>query len=138
MDPRYVGGGDSRKTAENGEISGPESEAATPSSRRGRAVVAASVGEHTDSLHKAVQSGGNAVRAALECDVHRFQAVSRRERLQRTKPRGRATAKVGTDTAATAGDGGAARVWTAEVLEAGIDAEALSWDIGGADSERAT
>ncbi len=106
MDPRYGGRREFTETGENGEISGPESEAATPSSPRGRALVAAGVGEHTDSLHKAVQSGGNAVRAALECDVHRFQAVSRRERLQRKKPRGRATAKVGSDTAATAGDGG--------------------------------
>ncbi len=54
-----VEGGHPRKTGEPDAGNSPESEVATPSSRLGLALVATDVGEHTDSLQKTVQPGGN-------------------------------------------------------------------------------
>lgn len=90
-----VGDGDSGETGGSDDTNGPASEPAAPSSRGKRALVAAGVGQHSDSFHRAEQSSSDAAGAALEREVHRFQVVSRQGRLQRKKPRGRAKSEPG-------------------------------------------
>lgn len=82
-----VGDGKTGDLAAGDDNNGPESESGAPSSRGERALLAASLGEHTDGLHETVQPSGNTARLSLDRDVHRFQTVSRQGRSKRKKAR---------------------------------------------------
>lgn len=81
-----VGDGTTGELGADDTSSGPESEAAAPSSRGGRAALVGAVGERADSL----PPSSSGARLALERDLHRFQAASRHGRVQRTAKRAKA------------------------------------------------
>lgn len=96
-----AGDGKTWESAAEDDNKGAEPESGAPSSRGKRSLLAADVGERTDSLHGAVQPGGNATRLSPVREVPRFQPVSRHEHQQRKRARRseQAAARAGTPTA---------------------------------------
>ncbi len=82
-----AGDGKTGELAAGDDKNAPEPESGAPSSRGKRALLAAGVGERTDSLQEAVQPSGNAARLSLERELHRFQTGSRQGRSKRKKAR---------------------------------------------------